>query len=82
VLATFTLLTCNVCGTDSGSTESSLVGAMTGIDWSYGRSETSSGFILSLRAGIASRTSIDHYEDGATWTSVSPLAQLGAGFSF
>ena len=82
VLATFALLSCTSCGTDSGSTDTSLFGAMTGIDWSYGRSAASSGLVLSLRAGIASSTFTDHYEDGATWTSAAPLAQLGVGWTF
>jgi hypothetical protein len=82
VLATFVLLSCTGCGDDSEFPDASFIGAMTGVDWSYGRSETSSGLVLSLRAGIAALTDTDRYDDSSMSTILLPLAQLGVGFTF
>jgi len=82
VLATFVLLSCTGCGADAEFPDASFIGAMTGVDWSYGRSETSSGLVLSLRAGIAPLTDTDRYDDSSMSTILRPLAQLGVGFTF
>ena len=82
VLATFVLLHCGSCGEGPDPEIASFVGAMTGVDWSYGRSSTSSGLVLSLRAGISAVADPDRYDDVSTSALLLPLAQLGVGWTF
>ena len=75
------VMSCGVCGTDSSSTSTTVMGGATGLDWIWGRTATESGLIVTLRAGVGTATKTVNYDD-STYTQLMPVAQLGAGWAF
>lgn len=81
LLASFSAMSCNTCGTDSASKSFSGIGAATGLDWLVGHDGREPGFVLALRVGVAGAMAADAYDPGHSALGAMPIAQLGLGWT-